>query len=324
MRNPDVNANGSSSLHPPPSAFQPLCHPRVEEVTREVNDYFLEHWDFPSEKARKKFVAADFPGVTCLYFPKALDDRIGFACRLLTVLFLIDDLLELMSLEDGEAYNEALMPISRGDVLPDRSVPVEYIMYDLWESMRAHDRPMADEILEPVFLFMRAQTDRTRVRPMGLGAYLEYRERDVGKALLSALMRFSMGLQVSPLELELVDEIDANCSKHLSVVNDIYSYEKEEQASRTAHAEGGVLCTSVRIIADEAAIPIPAAKRVLFAMCREWEQQHQVLVQELAASGRQTASLEAYVQGLELQMSGNELWSRTTLRYNSPSSEIAI
>ncbi|KAF7181542.1 hypothetical protein CNMCM7691_000761 [Aspergillus felis] len=141
-----------------------------------------------------------------------------------------------MSFEEGSAYNEKLIPISRGDVLPDRSISEEYIIYDLWESMRAHDREMADEILEPVFLFMRAQTDRTRARPMALGGYLE---------LLSAVMRFSMGVKLSASELQRVREIDANCSKHLSVVNDIYSYEKELHTSETAHSEGGVLCTSV-------------------------------------------------------------------------------
>lgn len=77
-------------LEPPSSLFQPLCHPRVDEVTKEVDGYFLKHWPFPNEIARKKFVAAGFSRVTCLYFPKALDDRIHFACRLLTVLFLID------------------------------------------------------------------------------------------------------------------------------------------------------------------------------------------------------------------------------------------
>ena len=87
-----------------------------------------------------------------------------------------------MSFEAGSAYNENLIPISRGDVLPDRSIPVEYITYDLWESMRACDRKLADEILEPVFTFMRAQTDRTRVGIKELGPYLQYRERDVGKA----------------------------------------------------------------------------------------------------------------------------------------------
>lgn len=72
------------------SRFVPECHPLEKEITAEVDGYFLEHWPFKTDKDRKKFVAAGFSRVTCLYFPKALDDRIGFASRLLTVLFLID------------------------------------------------------------------------------------------------------------------------------------------------------------------------------------------------------------------------------------------
>jgi len=77
-------------LNPPPTLFVPICHPLVGPVTAEVDGYFLKHWNFPNEKAKQKFVNAGFSRVTCLYFPKALDDRIHFACRLLTVLFLID------------------------------------------------------------------------------------------------------------------------------------------------------------------------------------------------------------------------------------------
>lgn len=87
-----------------------------------------------------------------------------------------------MSFEDGAAYNEKLMPLCRGDVLPDRAVSVEYITYDLWQNMRACDNVLAHELLEPVFIFMGAQTDKIRNTPMGLGEYLEYREGDVGKA----------------------------------------------------------------------------------------------------------------------------------------------
>lgn len=87
-----------------------------------------------------------------------------------------------MSFEEGSAYNENLIPICQGVVTPDRSKPAEYILYDLWESMRAHDKEMADMILEPVFVFMRAQTDKERAKPMGLGKYFVYREKDVGRA----------------------------------------------------------------------------------------------------------------------------------------------
>lgn len=195
----------------PPSLWTAEIHPLHKQVISEVEGYFLQHWPFPNDQSRKKFRSAGFSRVTCLYFPKALDDRIHFACRLLTLLFLIDgrnpipmplmletsggkadagniqvdellDVLEHMSLDDGRAYNERLMPLFRGTAQPDRSTPVEWIGYDLWEAMRAHDRDMADEILEPVFVFMRAQTDPKRLTEMELGRYLEYREADVGKA----------------------------------------------------------------------------------------------------------------------------------------------
>lgn len=86
-----------------------------------------------------------------------------------------------MSFDDGAAYNAKLMPLARGTVAPDRSVPVEYIMYDLWESMRKLDEKMANDILEPTFEFMRAQTDKVRGKSMGLREYFHYRERDVGR-----------------------------------------------------------------------------------------------------------------------------------------------
>lgn len=62
------------------------------------------------------------------------------------------------------------------------SIPAEFIIYDLWESMRQHDRELADEVLEPTFEFMRSQTDKARLTIKELGEYLQYREKDVGKA----------------------------------------------------------------------------------------------------------------------------------------------
>ncbi|KAK1542486.1 aristolochene synthase [Colletotrichum paranaense] len=168
---------------PPPAAhFTAKIHPREREVSAEVNGFFLNHWPFADAKSRKKFVAAGFPQVTCFYYPTALNDRISFACYLLTLLFLIDDLLEDMSFEAGSSYNERLILLSKGESLPDRSVPVEWITYDLWNDMRTCDEVLANEILEPVFTFMRAQTDKTRLQIKELGHYLKYREKDVGKA----------------------------------------------------------------------------------------------------------------------------------------------
>ncbi|KAL2008017.1 hypothetical protein VTN00DRAFT_7999 [Thermoascus crustaceus] len=248
----------------PPSYFKPLCHPLVDQVSKEVDGYFAERWNFQSPKAKEKFLATGFSRLTCLWFPKALDDRIHLACRLVTVLFLIDDILEDLLFEEGSLYYDKLIAICRGDSLPDRSVPAEYIM------------------------------------------------------LLSALMRFSMGLKITPQELETVKPIEKNCAKHISVINGIYSYE-ELLVSKTAHEEGGAFCTSVQIMMGEMDVDAESTKRILFAMCREREFRHRMLVAQLKEESDDTmkvsSALPVYVQGLEYQVSGNEAWCSTSPRY---------
>lgn len=126
-----------------------------------------------------------------------------------------------------------------------------------------------------------------------------------------------MALSLPQEDLDLVRPIDRNCSKHLSIVNDIWSYEKEVIAAQTLHEEGGALCSGVAILAKEAEIDIGAAKRVLYQLCREWELKHQSLVAKILAE-KDSPVIKTYVRGLEFQMSGNELWSQTTLRYLAP------
>ncbi|KAI9653416.1 MAG: hypothetical protein M1821_007081 [Bathelium mastoideum] len=316
--------NGIDALSPiwkpSPSKLKPECHPRVEEVTQSVNDRFLNNWPFPNDKARKKFIGAGFPRVTSLYFPLAREDRIEDACLLLTILFLVDDELEDMSLTDGAAYNAKLMTMCRGEDLPDRSRPVEWIMYDLWESMRAKDSTLVKELEEPVFLFMRAQTSKDRLQVNELGQYLTYRQGDVGQALLAALMRYSMSLHLTADEVEAAKEVELNLGRHISIVNDIYSFEKELKASKTGHMEGGALCSAVSVLSTEVCISYDASKHVLWTLCREYEDVHERLVARIAGDEVICSdTLRLYLKGLEYQMSGNELWSRTTKRYQSSS-----
>ena len=87
-----------------------------------------------------------------------------------------------MSFEAGRAYCDKLMLIARGKAGPDRSVAAERVFHELWPTMRAHDREMTDAMLDPVYELMVAQTDKVRLTKMSIGEYLEYRERDIGKA----------------------------------------------------------------------------------------------------------------------------------------------
>jgi aristolochene synthase len=64
-------------------------------------------------------------------------------------------MLEDMSFDDSEAYNNQLMPIMRGEVQPNTERPVEVMMWEMWVGMRACHRDLADRTLEDTFVFMR-------------------------------------------------------------------------------------------------------------------------------------------------------------------------
>ena len=130
-------------------------------------------------------------------------------------------------------------------------------------------------------------------------------------------MRYSMALHVTADELESIKDVEQNCAKHISVVNDIYSWEKEVITSRTGHEEGGALCSAVGVVAGETNTSTGASKRILWAMCREWELIHQQLeAKRKQESGKKVREeVMKYIKGVEYQMSGNEIWSKTTKRY---------
>ena len=128
-------------------------------------------------------------------------------------------------------------------------------------------------------------------------------------------MRFSLNLHLSPLELRSMDRLERYGARHISAVNDIMSWEKEVKASQSGHREGSVLCTAVKVVMDETDVAVEAAKKVLWLVTREWEGVFDGIVRERLDAGCSQA-VKDYMQGLEFQMSGNELWSSTTLRYH--------
>ncbi|CAL8580509.1 hypothetical protein XPA_006230 [Xanthoria parietina] len=182
--------------------------------------------------------------------------------------------------------------------------------------MRHQDETLADTVLEPTFVFMRAQTDKIRLHIRGFGPYFDYREKDVGKGLLSALMCFTMSLRPNAAELESLGRLERYCGRHISAVNDILSWEKEVRAAEASDgAEGAVLCSAVKVVMEETGVGVEAAKRVLWQVTREWEGVFEGLVGEMLRAGC-GAAVRGYMQGLEYQMSGNEAWSLSTARYH--------
>lgn len=135
-------------------------------------------------------------------------------------------------------------------------------------------------------------------------------------------MRYSMELRPTASELGTLRPLERNCSKHISIVNDIYSYEKEVVAAQTGHKEGSFLCSAVKVVSTETALDVAATKRILWSLVREWELVHDAMCESMIVAGSGSQTVRDYMRGLQYQMSGNELWSRTTPRYLEPIEQI--
>ncbi|KAI1487270.1 Aristolochene synthase in complex with 12,13-Difluorofarnesyl diphosphate [Biscogniauxia mediterranea] len=297
------------------SIFKPLCHPLYPKISKEVDEFFLKHWKFPDENSRRKFVDADFCGWTCLCYPLALDERAALGCKFITHLFLVDDQIDLVSLKDAQEYIERLILIIRGVQKPDRSIPAEWIMWDIWEEMRAVDAELAHTLEEPTFILLRAQVDKTRLDTGDLATYFQFRVKDIGTENSCALMQFCMGIHMTDEERRLALPVTLNFGRHLICINDVYSYEKEVRVQDEGKQEGGVLVSAVPIVAKLVQVDIESAKRIILMMCREWETNHHRLVAEILKE-HPSPAIETFCKGIEYQYSGNELWSNETPRYN--------
>ncbi|KAI0455385.1 Aristolochene synthase in complex with 12,13-Difluorofarnesyl diphosphate [Xylaria acuta] len=104
---------------------------------------------FPDEKSHKKLITAGYSRFAYLNHPLASNNRIGFACKIITLFFL----------------TSATM------------------MWNLWDDVRAHNRELASSVEAPCFLFMRAQVDKTRLELDDLPLHFQFREKDIGTTL---------------------------------------------------------------------------------------------------------------------------------------------
>jgi len=303
-------------IPPSPSTTESSCHPSLEAATKEVDEYFFQYWPFRSDKARAKYLASGFTRAACLYYPKALEGRIVVAGKLFSFCFLIDDIIDNMSYEDGAQFTASLMSILRHTLIPDKSEPVQYVLYEIWTEMCSQDKELAEATVEPMIELWFSQTDSQAEldAQTSLSAYLEYRERDFGAEWAFAILRFCNGLKIDTIELASTRLLERNAANHLGVVNDCLSWEKEVFASKTGHKEGAALCSAVQVISSQSGLTPEGSRRVLWTMVLEWEKRHKQLLKQRVADGC-SAELKQYMELVGYTFSGNLSWCLWTQRY---------
>lgn len=131
---------------------------------------------------------------------------------------------------------------------------------------------------------------------------------------MSGVMFYAQDIHVTKEELAVAVELEKNAMKHVCIVNDICSFDKEVLAAGKG-ADLGQLCSAVPLYMSTLGLGEKGAMRVMWETVRELETNHFRLLEEAKKQGN-FANLEVYAKGLELQMGGNERWNVLTPRYN--------
>lgn len=171
-RHPDVR----------PTILDARIHPKTQAIVDEVHAWFFEHWPWKTETHKRRFVDEGFVWYSCIICPKGLQDRQLGICKYLTAGFLIDDMLDRMSVEEGVKHNDIIIACCSGTMQPDRTKPAQWMMYDLFQEFRATDKDLADLLLQYTIEFFAAQVVADRSKIKTLEGYWEYRYSDLGKA----------------------------------------------------------------------------------------------------------------------------------------------
>lgn len=84
-----------------------------------------------------------------------------------------------MSLKEGSALIDRIIGIVQGTIEPNKDVPAEWMMKEVWDNLASIDKVLTDQMKEPAFVFWRSQVAKERLAPKTLKTYLRYREDDI-------------------------------------------------------------------------------------------------------------------------------------------------
>ncbi|KAL3468795.1 isoprenoid synthase domain-containing protein [Aspergillus californicus] len=265
-------------------------------------------------------------------FPTAGLERIKVLTKAVIFLFLHDDVVESSTRNDGRTILENIdveYPANKDSLAPfpeeakrgSAQQVTDAGNDNLWAEFAAEARRI-DPVLG-VELVAAAQrwaqvTRRSATVPLqsfsSFEEYMKFRAADVGNEFLLAGVKFSCGLRLAPYELVPLAKIEKLYIHHASLVNDLYSYEKEH---REALESGTAPINAVHVVHTLMDISTDRAKSVVRDLIWDTEDKLREEYTRLMAIPRFRFNTEQkrYLHRIIESTAGNVMYSCTTYRY---------
>lgn len=149
--------------------------------------------------------------------------------------------------------------------------------------------------------------------------YLDYRWMDAANGWLIATCKFSIASPIS-LQDPLIQRITRLVGDHISIVNDLGSFEKELRAyqSRTTV----VLINLVQVVRDSCGLSINDAKSAAYTLQLLNEQEIRKELESLKENDSLSVEHWRFIDTLMTMIAGNTFYTMTTSRYGGEAARI--
>ncbi|KAI1066267.1 hypothetical protein LB506_008138 [Fusarium annulatum] len=337
-----LSANSSQALIPLTQLYDPpsqhKVHPRADWVIEKVRQWLYPHLEqLGTEKLIKGIVNETASMCTYLY-PNADDEGIFLATGFMTVQFVNDDIF------DSAAILKAIQATASGQLLagdlqklrdtPKRLADGIFLLgaiYELSTRMHIRGRQINEERFE-VWLskFCAAMSDfgkshaliYSEAKNMTVEEYADHKLRNSGMIYTVLFVEMAMGTFLSGEHnaMPRIRQMQQHCEKIGSLLNEIFSYEKETFLEDTnnllavlVHTQNISLYEAARRVAEMSQRHAQEVKRIRTEIKAECDDD----------SGENTG-LRTYVADMELFGAGCWFWQlQGTKRYFSKTSPFA-
>lgn len=309
------------AIAPPSVLPEATLHPDYQEIDSEVITYLVNTWDWPSEKAKQAFISWKLSEVVLFMFPTGETSRVKLATELLLLGFLMDDYFDKHTLAENAVIVSALQSLLASPATFTPASTIDAMHAALFARFRALPRTLP--ILQTYLAMLECHCIPTRGTALAsLRDYLSFREVDVGMPICVELLYWADPslAAVSPAQRESLAQLEKVANFHVSILNDVFSFEREWKAAQKA--EGGALVNGVSVLAGEMNVSLKAARQLCLALVRAWEVEFLALSEEVLAAAaadrggeEEEELLRLAIKGIERRMSGAEAYSWRTARY---------
>ncbi|PLB54915.1 terpenoid synthase [Aspergillus steynii IBT 23096] len=290
---------------------QASCEELIREIRtlstqrgKAVPDGFRRMAEEQRLTAKESMIVTSSVDAATYMIPNSSCERITVIAKLWMLLWTQDDVLEY------HPEQASLIRVSRGldDPFGQELCAKCKSTSDLFD-IRGHPMHILLESFAEYILFT---NHRQRTEFKGLRDYLDYRSTHIAVDHIFSAVRFGNDLDLSQQQIDPLRHFSDLIGDHTILVNDLFSFDKEKHAAMT---EGACILNAVNYLEQALSVSPTLAKDLVLRLILDIESQLQDELCQISEMGMLSEQQTRYAHAMIECVSGNLLFSVTSIRY---------